>query len=125
LDPAIVRVPQDHVVLDAAREIAEAHDLPIQSHRPQERGVGDEIVADVVDFKAARAGAAQQHVGGVATEEAAETNKLPVRPDQTQLKGSEQRSMLRRSSSAFQLRPTSLVTLRRLLAMRSPSKPPA
>src|SRR5207237_4541065 len=54
------------------------HDLPIQPDRPQERGVSDVVVGDVVDFEAAGGGAAQQHVGGVGVEEAAEAGKTPI-----------------------------------------------
>src|SRR3984893_3123191 len=61
-------------------EVAEAGELPTQPDRSQARGIGDVVVADVVDLEAARAGAAQQHVGGGATEEAAETDDLPIGP---------------------------------------------
>ena len=37
-------VSQDHVVFAAAREVAETHDLPIQTNRAQEAGVRDQIV---------------------------------------------------------------------------------
>jgi hypothetical protein len=85
LDPAGVRVAQDHVAFAAAREIAEAHDLPIHADVAEEGGVGDVVVADVVDLEAASGGVAQQHVGGVGPVEAAEPDKLPIGPDQTQL----------------------------------------
>src|SRR5438067_2111228 len=50
LDPAGVDVAQDHVVFAKTRKIAEPHRLPIQSYCPQESGIRDEIIADVVNF---------------------------------------------------------------------------
>src|SRR5207244_18740 len=50
----------------------------------EEGGVGDVVVADVVDLEAACA-AVQQHVSGVAVEEAAEAGELPFGSDLTQL----------------------------------------
>jgi hypothetical protein len=51
----------------------------------EEGGAGDVVVGDVVDLEAAGRGAAQQHVAGVAAEEPAETNELPIGSDQAQL----------------------------------------
>ena len=72
-------------------EKAETHELPFEADRAQEGGVGDVVVADVVDLEAARAGVAQHHVGGVVAEEAAEAHELPSRSDLTQLIGREYR----------------------------------
>jgi hypothetical protein len=61
------------------------HDLPIHADRAQEGGVGDVVVADVVDLESARVHIAQQHVGSVAAIEAAERDKLPIGSDMAQL----------------------------------------
>src|SRR5262249_21438347 len=68
----------------AARKIAEAHDLPIKPDSAEEAGIGDVIVADVVNLEAAGTGIAQQHVGCVRAEEAAESRELPLGTDLTQ-----------------------------------------
>src|SRR5262249_58728430 len=68
LDPAGAGIAQDHVGFAAAREIAEAHDLPIHADVAKKRG--DVIVADVVDLEAACAGITQKHVGRIANLEA-------------------------------------------------------
>src|SRR5262245_63349952 len=47
----------------------------------QEGGIGDVVVADVVDLEATRAAVAQQHVGRVAAEETAEASELPSGSD--------------------------------------------
>jgi hypothetical protein len=59
-------------------EVGQANRLPVQADRAQEGGVGDVVVADVVDLERARAVAPQQHVAGVAAEEVAESGELPV-----------------------------------------------
>src|SRR5262249_60530774 len=51
----------------------------------------DLIVGDIVDLEAAGAAIAQQHVGGVIAEEAAEADKLPIGADLTQLCGCKDR----------------------------------
>src|SRR6516162_1029480 len=61
-----------------AVEVAEAGDLKIEPHCAQRGGIGDVVVADVVDLECAGGGAAQQHVGGVAAEEAAQPGKLKI-----------------------------------------------
>src|SRR5262249_37815719 len=78
-------VAQDHVVFAAARKVAEAHDLPIQSDRAERRGVGDVVVADVVDLECAGIAIARQHVGRVIAEKAAEAGNRPIGSDLTQL----------------------------------------
>jgi hypothetical protein len=55
LDTAGGRASHDHVGFAEAREIAETHDLPIHADRTQEGGVGDVVLADIVDLEAARA----------------------------------------------------------------------
>jgi hypothetical protein len=80
LDAAGTAVAQHHVVLAAAREIAEAHDLPIQADGSEEGGAGD-VVSDVVDLKAAGVGVAQQHVGGIAAVESAQRDETPIGSD--------------------------------------------
>ena len=81
--PAGIHVAQHHVGFAEAREIAETHELPFEADRAQEGGVGDVIVADVVNLEAAGIAVAQHQVGGIATEEPAEANKLPIGPDLT------------------------------------------
>jgi hypothetical protein len=61
-EAAGVRVSHNHVGFAEATEIAETHDLPIQSNRAHEGGVGDLVAGDVVDLEAAGIGIAQQHV---------------------------------------------------------------
>src|SRR5262249_61361911 len=79
--PAITRVAQDHVGFAAAGEVAEAHDLPIEADIAQEGGIGDVVVADVVDLESSSVRVAQQHVGGVSADEAAEARELPSGSD--------------------------------------------
>jgi len=50
----------------------------LQPHRAQRRGIGDVIVADIIDLEATSAGATQQHVSGIAAKEASETDELPI-----------------------------------------------
>ena len=83
LDSAGVRASHDHVGFAEAREIAETHHLPVHADRTQEGGVGDIVVADVVDLEAARA-VEQQHVAAVAAVKTAEAHELPIGPDLTQ-----------------------------------------
>src|SRR5262249_9308863 len=61
------------------------HNPPIHADVAHEGGVGDVVVADVVDLKSTRRAIAQQHVGGVGPIEAAETNKIPIGSDLAQL----------------------------------------
>jgi hypothetical protein len=79
--PARIHVPQHHVGFAEAREIAEAHDLPVHSDGPEKGGAGDVIIGDVVDLEASGARVAQQHVGGVAAVEAAEGDEGPIDSD--------------------------------------------
>jgi len=58
---------------------------------PKKAAVGDEIVADVVDLEAAAVAVAQQQVGRIVAEEAAESDKLPIGSDLAQLIRCEQR----------------------------------
>ena len=85
-------VAQDHVVFAAATEIAEAHDLPIETHGAEEGGAGD-VIGDVVDLKAAGIGVAQQHVGGVGAVEAAERDETPIGSDPAQGIGRQDRAI--------------------------------
>src|SRR5262249_26090060 len=64
--------------------VAEPHDLPIHADVAQEGSVGDVVVGDVVDLKAAGQRIAQQHVGGVGAEEAAQRDEGPVGSDLAQ-----------------------------------------
>jgi hypothetical protein len=80
LQSAAIGVAQEHVGLAEAAEVAGARELPVQSDRTQ-RGRTCEIDAvgsDVIDLECAAGGVAQQHVGGVAVEEAAERDKPPI-----------------------------------------------
>ena len=72
------------IVLAEAREIAEAHDLPVQTNAAEKSRPCDLIIVDVVDLEAAGIGVAQQHVAGVAAEEAAERDEPPIGPDLTE-----------------------------------------
>jgi len=67
-----------------AAEIAEASNLPIQADRAQRGGVGDVVVADVVDLEGAGIGVAQKHVVNIAAVEPAERNKRPIGSDLAQ-----------------------------------------
>jgi hypothetical protein len=51
-DSAGVHVSQHHVCFAEAAEIAEIHELPFETDRAQERGIGGVVVADVVDLLA-------------------------------------------------------------------------
>src|SRR5262249_45713404 len=75
---------QHHVGRAIAVEVAEAGGLPGQSDRTQAGGVGDVVVADVVNLEGARIAVAQHHVGRIAAVEAAETVKPPIGPDLAQ-----------------------------------------
>src|SRR5262249_55744220 len=50
-------------------------------------GIGDAVVADVIDFERARAGIAQHHVGHAVAVEVAEAGDLPVQSDSSQAGG--------------------------------------
>ena len=78
LDAAVRAATHDHVVLAAAAEITEAHDLPIAADSAQGGGIGDVVIIDVVDLECTGA-VAQQHVGRVTAVEAAERDKRPIR----------------------------------------------
>jgi len=83
-DSAGVHVSQHHVCFAEAAEIAEIHELPFETDRAQERGIGGVVVADVVDLQTGGIAVAQDHVGRVGTIKAAETDKLPIGSDVAQ-----------------------------------------
>src|SRR5262249_26517723 len=69
----------------------EAHDLPVEADVAEKRGTGDLIADDVVDLEAARIGVAQQHVAGIAIEEAAQRNESPIGSNLAQWEGAQDR----------------------------------
>jgi hypothetical protein len=80
LKGACIDVAQHHVGVAEAAEVAETQGLKVQSHRAQRGRICDDVVVggNVIYLECAAGGVAQQHVGGVAVEEAAERDKPPI-----------------------------------------------